>query len=78
MQKVRLYSSPFAYRVVLLLCVALCVFIFQMSAEPATESADRSGGITSVIVPLLVSNFDELDEAASTDRAPKEDVKDAE
>ena len=64
MQKVRLYSSKVLYAFAVLLCVAISAFIFDMSNEPATESAERSGGISSVIAPMIVKGFDELDEAS--------------
>lgn len=63
MQKIRLYSSTKLFAVAVALSVALSVFIFCMSNEPATVSAERSGGIAGVIAPLFVWNFDELDSA---------------
>jgi len=43
------------------LSVALCLFIFIMSNEPATVSAERSGGIAYILAPIFVEEFEELD-----------------
>ena len=63
MQKVRLYSSKKILCVFLILCIVWASLIFYMSNEPATDSAERSGGIVDAVTTLLVSGFDNLDEA---------------
>lgn len=62
MQKIRLYSSNTLFALFLVLSVALCVFIFCMSNEPAAASSDRSGTLADIFAPILVKNFGELDE----------------
>lgn len=63
MQKIRLYKSPALRTVAILLAVMWAALIFSMSAEVASVSADRSGGITQKIVELLVSDFDKMSES---------------
>ena len=60
MPKIRLYSKPWIYALVLFLSVALCLFIFIMSCEPADVSSERSSGIADVIAQIFVEDFDIL------------------
>lgn len=60
MQKVNAYSSRKLYAFAVALCVALSLFIFCMSSEPAAVSADRSGGIADIVAPIFVKNFEKL------------------
>ena len=63
MQKIRGYSSKTVYIVDIILCILLCAFIFKMSGEVATESAERSGSISDTVAELFVKDFAELDKA---------------
>ena len=60
MQKVRLYSSAYLLAVFIVLSFLWAALIFSMSNEPATVSADRSGGIADIVAALLVKDFDSL------------------
>ncbi|MBQ8836205.1 MAG: VanZ family protein [Clostridia bacterium] len=60
MQKISAYSSRKVYAVAVALCIALSMFIFCMSHEPAIVSAERSGGIADIVAPLFVKNFETL------------------
>ncbi len=60
MQKVRLYVSPRLKILFLCLSIALAVTIFLFSAEPATESADRSTGLAEVVLSLCFPAWNEL------------------
>ena len=62
MQKVRLYTSQKTRVIAALMCILWAALIFCMSAEPATESADRSGSVTEKVVSLLVPDFEEKTE----------------
>ena len=64
MQKVRGYSSVKIFIFAVFLCVACALFIFCMSSEVATASAERSGGIADIIAPIINDKFDSLDEEA--------------
>lgn len=63
MQKVSLYSSRKIFAAAVVLCIAWSLFIFSMSNEPATVSADRSGGIADIVAPIFVKDFEKLDTA---------------
>ena len=63
MQKIRLYSSKAFFALFAALSVALCIFIFCMSNEPAPVSADRSGSIADVIAPIFIKDFDSASES---------------
>lgn len=60
MQKVKLYDSRRLTVLFGVLAIALMVVIFLFSAEPASESADRSTGIAEVILSVIVPDFEEL------------------
>ncbi|MBQ4556811.1 MAG: VanZ family protein [Clostridia bacterium] len=60
MQKVRLYRSKKILAVFVVLSFVWAAWIFSMSNEPATVSADRSGGISDVITPLFFKGFETL------------------
>ena len=60
MQKIKLYDSPRLRLLFLCLSVALAVTIFLFSAEPATESADRSTGLAEIVLSLCFPAWNEL------------------
>ena len=61
MQKVSLYKSGKLRFIATFLCILWAAFIFSMSAEVAEDSADRSGEIVEMVVPLIVEDFEEKD-----------------
>lgn len=61
MQKVKAYSSKIVYAIAISLCILLSAFIFNMSGEVATESAERSGSISEKIATVVVKDFEKLD-----------------
>ena len=67
MQKVRLYNSTLLRALVVILCIAWAGFIFSMSAEVSNDSAQRSDGITEVVVSLLFRDFEDMTEAEQTE-----------
>ena len=60
MQKVSLYKSGVIRFLAIALCILWAVLIFSMSNEVATDSAERSDGVTRTIVSLLFKDFDKL------------------
>lgn len=66
MQKVRLYNSALLRVFAIILCIAWAGLIFSMSAEASNDSAQRSDGITEVVVSLLFRNFEDMTEAEQT------------
>jgi len=67
MQKVSLYNSSWIRAIAIILCIAWAGFIFSMSAEVATDSAERSDGITTLIISLLFKGFNDMTEAEQTE-----------
>lgn len=67
MQKIRLYSSRRLFCLFVLAALAIAVTIFCFSAEPATESADRSTGLAAVLLRLVYSDLDGLSDARQTE-----------
>ena len=61
MQKVSLYKSGKLRFIATLLCILWASLIFSMSAEVAEDSANRSGEIVEMVVPLIVEDFEEKD-----------------
>lgn len=61
MQKISLYNSGKIRFVAIALCILWAALIFSMSNEVATDSAERSDGITRTIISLLSENFEILD-----------------
>lgn len=48
------------------LLLAWMVFIFVMSAQPAKQSAQLSGGLVTEVVEIIYPNFEELSETKQT------------
>lgn len=62
MQKVKLFRSPWLAALFGVLAIALAVCIFLLSAEPATDSAERSEGIVLVVLTQVMPSYRELPE----------------
>lgn len=60
MQKIKLYDSPRLRLLFLCLSVALAVTIFLFSAEPATDSANRSTRLAEIVLSLVCPDFEAL------------------
>lgn len=62
MQKVKLYQAPWIAALFGVLAVTLAVCIFLLSAEPATDSAERSGGIAVLLLEKVMPSYQNLPE----------------
>lgn len=60
MQKIKLYDSPLLKVLFIVLALVIAVTIFLFSAEPATDSAERSTSLAKSLLLLVYPDFASL------------------